>query len=286
MNRLALATLPLLIGVQGCTVLLAPGEVQCDSAADCAARGFPEAVCVEQLCVEPPAADPVWGCLGHVVEPVPDKTKTVAFTMHLAFATDGTSVTKATIDVCDKLDLNCTGKNPAYPKGLSPGSDGLVKLNVIEGFDGFVRIQNPDLMASRIYVGRPIVTPPKVKEIRLLRPQEYAYLANLADKTVDLTRGTAILLALDCRGEAARGIHFESKNADAKSAEFYLVNQSPATPPAVTATDVDGFGGFLNLPPSSAVARAFLSAGHVYVGESSFQVLANTISYVQVGPTP
>src|SRR5690348_10127953 len=90
------ATLPTL----GCSVILAPGEQQCsvdkdcaargfaDSAVctagvcepqcvmdkDCAARGFASAVCTANVCK---AVDPVWGCLGQVVEPVPDPTKTV-----------------------------------------------------------------------------------------------------------------------------------------------------------------------------------------------------------------
>lgn len=287
MNRRALASLPLLFGAQGCTALLSPGEAQCDTASDCSARGFAGADCVEQVCVAPQAvSDPVWGCVGHVVEPVPDTSKKLSLSIRLVYAIDRSPVTKATIDICDKLDVDCTGKNPDYPKGLSPGADGMLKANVVEGFDGFVRIADTSLMDSRVYVGRPIVTAPKVKEVRLLRPSDYGGLAALAGLTADATRGSAIFLALDCKGDPASGVQFKSSNADKKSSEFYLVNQSFATPPAVSATDVDGFGGYLNLPPGAAVARSYQKAGGVYVGESSYQVLANTISYVQVAPTP
>jgi len=281
-NRAVLLTLPMLLATAGCTVLLAPGEQQCETDKDCEARGFMGAVCMASVCQK---GDPVWGCLGHVVEPVPDKTKRVDFSVRLTY-TDQSAVTTATIDVCQKLDLDCTGVDPNYPKGLSPGPDGSVSMSVVQGFDGFVRISGPTIMNSRVFVGRPIVTLPTVKEIRLLQPQEYQLLVAFAKQTVDMTRGTAILLALDCSGQSAIGVNFKVPTADAKSLEFYLINQAPTAPPAATATDVDGFGGFLNLPVGLSLVRSYRASDATLIGESSFQVLANTISYVQVSPTP
>ncbi len=124
------------------------------------------------------------------------------------------------------------------------------------------------------------------EEVQLLRKADYALLAAFAGEDVDPTRGTAIVLSIDCSGESGSGVRFESPNADAASLEFYLINQAPTTPPTATATDVDGFGGFFNLPVSAAVVRAYRDSDDVYIGESSFHVLANTISYVQVAPTP
>ena len=286
MNRPTLAILPLFLAAGGCTVVLSPGETQCEKAADCAARGFAGAVCVEHVCTTPPGVvDPVWGCLGHVVEPLPDPTKKVALAVRLTF-TDQSPVTMAIVDVCDKLDVGCTGMNPDFPKGLSPDGTGLVKFSVVQGFDGFVRLTGPQFIDSRVFVGRPIVTPPSVKAVRLLQPSEYDILAAFAKQTTDPTRGTAILLAVDCQGLAAGGVHFATPNADAKSEEFYLINQAPTTPPTATKTDVDGFGGFFNLPVGAAVARSSRAKDKASVGESSFQVLANTISYVQIAPTP
>ena len=286
MNRPSLAILPLFLAAGGCTVVLSPGEAQCEKAADCASRGFEGAVCTENVCVKPPpVVDPVWGCLGHVVEPVPDPTKKVALAVALTF-TDQSPVTMATVDVCDKLDVGCAGTNPDFPKGLTPDADGLVKLSVIQGFDGFVRITGPQIMDSRVFVGRPVITPPQAKSVRLLQPSEYNILAAFAKQDVDPTRGTAILLSVDCGGLPASGVHFTTPNADAKSEEFYLINQAPTTPPTASATDADGFGGFFNLPVGAAVARTTRAKDKVAIGESSFQVLANTISYVQIAPTP
>lgn len=286
MNRGVIALVPLLLSIEGCTALLAPGEAQCEAVSDCEARGFTGARCVNNLCVEGAVADPVWGCLGDVVEPEPDKTKKVEFQVRLAYAGDDGPVLGAEVDVCDKLDLDCAGSSANFPKGLTPDAKGNVTINVLQGFDGFVRVTHADVVDSRIFVGRPIVTPPSVKEVQLLRKTEYALLASFAGEDVDPTRGTAIVLSIDCGGESGSGVRFESPNADAASLEFYLINQAPTTPPTATATDVDGFGGFFNLPVSAAVVRAYRDSDDVYIGESSFHVLANTISYVQVAPTP
>jgi hypothetical protein len=288
-NWPALALVPLLWGTQACTVILSPGEAQCETDADCAARGFDGAACVDAVCVGGDGvggADTVWGCLGNVVEPVADTSKSVELSVRLAFASDSSPLTSGTVDFCDKLDINCTGDSANFPKGLSPNADGVVTVSVKQGFDGFVRITDPEIVDSRVYVGRPIVEVPKVKEIQLLRPNEYAALAGIAQGMVDETRGTAILLAIDCKGDSASGVRFESPNADDDSIAFYLINQAPTIPPTATETDVDGFGGFFNLPVSAAVARSFRAVDDAFVGESSFQVVANTISYVQIAPTP
>lgn len=274
-------------------MVLSPDESQCEAAADCASRGFGDsATCVDGVCVDGAGGgggggvDPVWGCLGNVVEPTPDPSKTFVIQVRLAFANGGEAVTDADVDFCDKLDVDCTGTSPDFPKGLAPDANGLVSATLKQGFDGFVRIESAEIVPSRVYVGRPIVAPPQVKEVQLLRPIEYETLANLAQGQVDPTRGTAILLAVDCSGVAASGVRFETPNGDADTIPFYLINQAPTIPPTATATDRDGFGGFFNLPVSAAVARAFRASDEAFVGESSFQVLANTISYVQIAPTP
>lgn len=276
--------LTVLLGTPGCTVLLSPGEQQCQTDKDCTARGFTDAVCTAGVC-EKMAVDPVWGCLGHVVEPAPDPSKKVTITEKLTHL-DQSPVTMATVDVCSKLDLNCTGTDPNYPKGLAPAADGSVTFSVIQGFDGFIRVTGQDLMDSRVFVGRPVVTPPAVKSVRVIMVSEYGLLAGFAHQMVDATRGTAILYAVDCQGLAASGVTFESPSVDAKSAPFYLINQQPVMPPTATATDVDGFGGIFNMPMGNAVAQSKRAKDGVLIGESSFQVLANTISYVQIAPTP
>ena len=284
MTRLALALVPLLCAAQACTVVVEPGEAQCETTEDCDARGFSGARCVDQLC----EADP-WGCLGQVVEPEPDLTKHVDFDVRFSFAIDNLPVSDVTVDVCRKIDFDCSGTATAdFPKGLTSDANGVVHFSVVQGFDGYVRVRSPDIVDALVYVGRPLLEPPGVDEVRLLTPIGYLGLADLAGKEADLTRGTAILLAFNCVGVAASGVRFTvpAAVADAGSSEFYLINQAPVTPPDATATDADGFGGFYNLIPGQTVATALMAENDFYIGESSFQVLANTITYVLIAPTP
>jgi hypothetical protein len=288
MNRLVPAILSTCLASTGCTLLLDAGQVQCETTADCTTRGFMAASCVKNVCEEAPAPppDPTWGCLGHVVAPVPDTTEMVTLSERLVLAVEGTPVTMATVDVCDKLDVDCTATGPGFPKGLTPDANGNVTFSVFQGFDGFVRIAGPTIMDSRVYVGRPIVAPPSVKAVELLQPSDYSALANLAGQTVDMSLGTTIVLGFDCQGLAAAGVSFETPNTGTMTQQFYLINMLPEKPPTATATDVDGFGGFFNMPVGLAVVKSYRAAGDVYIGESSFAVLAYTISYVLVAPTP
>jgi len=272
----------------GCTAVVAGDDQQCASDDDCASRGFENATCTDAVCV---AKDDVvvtpWGCLGMVEEPEPDPTKTVSFDVRLAYATSGAAVGADTdVDICDKLDPDCTNSDPKYPKGLHPDPGGIVNVVVPEGFDGFVKITGSNLVDSLVYVGRPIVDPPSVEEIQLFAPAEYSALAMSAGQQPDPTRGTAIVLVVDCTGDGGGGVRFETPNADGDTLQFYLINQFPQPAPTETATDSDGFGGFFNLPTGAAVVRAYREEDDAYVGESSFRVVADTISYVLVAPTP
>ncbi len=277
--------------VSGCSVALSSDEKQCEVDADCADRGFEGAVCEAAVCVaseEPDPVDPSWACLGNVTEPEPDPSIPLVIEFRLAYATDSTiPVPGATVDVCATLDLACTNDTPGFPKGLMSGSDGVLRIETKQGFDGWVRVTHPDIVDSRIYVGRPLFEQPKTKEIRLLKPSEYELLANVAGGAmVDETRGTAIVLGLDCEGLPGSQLRFASPSADAQTIPFYLINQSPQRPPQAVETDSDGFGGFFNLPVGPSVVRAVRGEEATYVGESSLQIVANTISYVQVAPTP
>jgi hypothetical protein len=274
----------MVLALSGCTVLLKPGESQCETVADCEARGFKGAVCTDGVCEKATVVDPVWGCLGHVVEPTPDPSKNVQFDVPIRNALDSSPVTNVVVDLCDKLDLDCTGTNPAFPKGLMPDANGIMHLSIFQGFDGFVRLTSPDFMDSRIFPGRPIVAPLAIKEVRLLTPSLYQATAAIAKETVDPTRGTAIIYAVDCGGKAASGVRFEDADVDSASLQFYLINMAPT--PTAKHTDVDGFGGIFNLPATITAVQAYRDADNTYIGQSAFQILANTISYVLVAPTP
>jgi hypothetical protein len=247
------------------------------------------AVCTANVCEKasppPPPTDPVWGCLGHLVAPTPDLTKKVSFTIQFT-GLNQVGIAGLTVDVCSKTDVNCTTVDPSYPHGLMTDANGNIPFTVFYGYDGYLRISGTNIMNSRVYVGRPITQPPEVKQVRLLSPNDYQILVAYAKKMVDTTRGTAIVDAHDCSDQPVAGLSFTCPASDMASQLFYLVNQLPEVPPGATQTDVDGFGGFFNLPTGSTFVRAYRAKDNLLIGESSFDVLANTISYVLVSPTP
>jgi hypothetical protein len=260
--------------------------MQCEKTTDCAARGFMNAVCMSNVCQKaPPPPDPVWGCLGHLVAPTPDLTRKLSFTIQFT-GLNQVGIAGLTVDVCSKTDVTCITVNPNYPHGLVTDANGNIPFTVFYGFDGYMRISGTNIMDSRVYVGRPLTQAPEVKQVRLLSPNDYQILVAYAKRMVDTTRGTAIVDAHDCSDQPVAGLTFTCPAADMSSQLFYLVNQLPQVPPAATQTDVDGFGGFFNLPTGGALVRAYRASDNLLVGESSFDVLANTISYVLVSPTP
>jgi hypothetical protein len=283
-TRIALALLPMLLANAACSVVLSPGEAQCETTADCTARGFPStAVCQASVCAMVQAVDPIWGCLADVPNPTPDPTQKVTFTVELE-TLEQAPVTMATVDVCDKIDLDCTSTNPDYPKGLSPDGNGNVTMTVPQGFDGFVRVAGPTVLDARVFVGRPLIKPPNVKAVRLIEPGDYETITAYAGLKVDMTKGTAILLVEDCSQNSASGVTFSDSTANSSSQAFYLINQVPVT--TATTTDIDGFGGILNLPPGTSIATATVAATKQTIGQTSFNVLAYTISYALITPTP
>lgn len=289
-----------MVTIGGCSLALDPGEQQCSTSEDCVSSGYKDLVCSGHVCqrsaATPDAAptadadagpppDPIWGCLGHVPKPTWDSSQLLHFTLTLNYL-DKSPVADATVDVCDISDVTCTGTDPRYPKGLKPDGAGNVAIAVLQGFDGFIWIRGPDVMESRFYVGQPLLQPPTIKILSLIKPKDYPLILNLAHQTVDLTRGSAIFFVADCSAHAASGVKFSSPEADDKSKLFYLVNALPLLPPGISATDVEGFGGFFNLPEGSAAVEARRASDDAFVGRSSFVVSPNSISFVYVTPSP
>lgn len=271
-------------GTTGCTVVVAGDDVQCQTDADCGARGFGDASCVDQVCTIA-AGGTMWGCLGNIEDVIPDPSRTIQVEVDLVFAVGGAAVGPQTvINVCDKLDVDCSDADSTLPRGLQPDGNGRLRVEVPEGFDGFFTLNGPDIIDSRFYVGEPLLGPPSIQALQVLSPEDFTTLATLAGDAPDPTRGSSIVLVVDCNGDGAGGVTLNGANADASSVPFYLINQQPV--PSATETDSDGFGGYFNLPLGSAVVSATRASDGAFVGESSFQVAADTMSYVLVSPGP
>ncbi|MGH1342860.1 MAG: hypothetical protein ACRBN8_14960 [Nannocystales bacterium] len=180
--------------LSGCGLLLSADDEQCNSDADCAARGFDGAVCESQVCVagsqENPTgstsaltsssgstADPSatsstggegtagtsstgtvddgpWGCVGNVVWDEEDEAVPARLGLHF---TDSQfqDFEGASLNACRPLDLDC---EEPLSTAVS-GADGVAFIDVYYGFDGYFRApppaETPDVFPFILYSSPP-----------------------------------------------------------------------------------------------------------------------------------
>ncbi|MBV1860239.1 MAG: hypothetical protein KUG77_17630, partial [Nannocystaceae bacterium] len=163
-----------LTGVPGCALLLGADDEQCNTDADCVARGFAEAACESRVCVaavgESPTSstgspstsstgsptsstggassagmsssgvidDGPWGCVGSVVWDEEDEATAARLGLHF---TDSQfqSLEGAVLNACRPLDLECDEPLAS----ASSGPDGVAFIDVYYGFDGYFRAPPP-----------------------------------------------------------------------------------------------------------------------------------------------
>lgn len=149
------------LATAACSLVLKAEGNQCDTDADCTARGasFAATRCVEEVCVDDPGApgenggagggsggsaggsgsgtsdDPRWACLGKVMPPAP-RTEPVEVTF---LVTNDSSLPIPHVEarVCTNLDINCL--NP-FESGLKTDADGIIRFQVPANFVGYVEL--------------------------------------------------------------------------------------------------------------------------------------------------
>lgn len=228
--------------------------------------------------------DPLWGCLGQIAEPTPDPRQSVDLTLQLWFATSASDpVTSGIVDVCAIDDITCEGTDPDLPTGLSLDGEGRVTVTVAEGFDGYLRVGDPEIIDSRFYVGKPIVESGEL-QFSLFRPNEFETLTEAAGISLNPARGVAMIMALDCQSNPATGVRYEFSDLGPEGTPFYFNDALPD--PTRTVTNEDGGGGACNLPPGAMSVSSYLDEDGAFIGAANLHIRANTISYLQLGPTP
>ncbi len=93
----------------GCSVVLKADAEQCETDADCAARGaeFAGTVCLERVCeAKVEVVDPKWGCLGNVAPLMGGSMVTVA--VKLLDLVSSAPLKQVTARLCSKYDPLCS----------------------------------------------------------------------------------------------------------------------------------------------------------------------------------
>lgn len=278
---------------------------QCESNADCEAI-VAGSTCVEHVCTEPQSqggsgggggpneggggAPPIpenFSCLGSFVEPDPGDPVHHSYRLELATGQPGTPPLNMSVDLCNKLDVDCTN-----PQTITPDADsGSFEFDVAKSFQGFLLVHadapsSPDpipIVPTIVFFLSPVVVPEKEIVVRVIDPVSFEALSNAAGVPIDPDRGTSIVLTYDCNGDRAKGVHLESDDVDADTTPFHFKAALPD--PNSVQTDDQGAGGFVNMPPGDFTVRSYVYDGHYFIGETSFLSRAGFLSYVPIGPT-
>lgn len=278
----------------GCTLAIDPSRPQCRSRTDCEQRGpaFENALCVAQKCVPPECSDhdgcpvgqtcqegscegephPDWTCVGMPPEAQGSVTLYVPTNNVLA---QGLPFLEA--EVCTTTDSLC--ETPL--KRIQADEEGVFTVEIDANFPGYLK---PDLSAyDGVMPAIYFLSEPPVDGIVLepfLLPTEAQFQALFADNDVPILadRGHVMINVVDCHGELAPGVYFESRRADDKTVPFYSSNA-----PSRDLTETQepfGHGGFANFPTGTSTVYMHLRATGQLLGKASVVVRPGTLSLI------
>ncbi len=202
-----------------------------------------------------------WSCIGNVSwpqsttpgAPIDYKTKFLGYSL-------AGPIAGLTVRACNKASGDCAG---AVPTGTT-GSDGFVTLHLgSNAFDGYLFLTGSGVYPALVY-RQPHVVQSVNEDEFFFRAEtvpsaaDVSTLLQLIGATVDSARAVLILSMLDCDGYTAPGVTFASSAADGSTVGFYTASGVPAT--ASVVTDVDGSGGFVNVPPGLVTVTASVAS--------------------------
>jgi hypothetical protein len=274
-----------------CSVLIDVDGKQCEVSQDCAARGFVNAECRDNLCVLPDATT-VGGAGG---EPgggseagaqnstplmcetiVPTPGTTVKYTFAPLFASPPEEPTPFSIKACQQFDLNC--ENPLFgPIDVDAGVPR--DFEVPAGFIGYFDITNAVTLHGLFFMGRAINVDTMGWPVRMPDAQTVKNLGFFAQQEVNPDLGIVLSVARDCDQAPLQDVTFSSS---AGGDVFYIVNDLPNV--NTTKTGPQGAAGFVNVPIGTSVLNVMTEAGQELKPVTVRLPGPNTISFVEVFP--
>jgi hypothetical protein len=305
---LAIAALACVLGSVACSLVLKTDEEQCQTDADCKARGagFEKTTCSDnKTCTTTgkksdagPAADPRFACAD---EPLasPDSDRQISFEISYTDFSSGETPTGLAVRLCASTDPTCAnprnsleGDSVSVDGGgagyVSPNADGVVKASVEYGFEGFLEMTSGTYAPTYRYTSPPLRENDTLFDQILLRPAEIDFFADLITGTKGSyeSAGHALVfvLAEDCQRAALAGVHFTVNVEDDVMVPFYVINTSPTT--SVDRTDALGRAGFLNVPEGIVTFTAEMAETGERIGSTSIVVRAGAATTVAVLPSP
>lgn len=301
-------------GPGACSFALGLGEEQCDTAADCTARGFTNAACESHICVQSQTSGVTtstttsttgtggeggtlpdeWKCLPGFMSPV--ATEPVPTEFQFQYATSTMVPPNLHVKLCSAFDSTCT--SPVHPYEdvlIDPTGDGKTTFTIPPGFAGFLDVvtelgagggggaQPEATIHAQAFLGNPPKLPPGTKLVRLTTETQKQGLLNLVHEEQTANHAVALVLTSDCNDNRVAGVKLTASPTDGDTVPFYFKNSVPST--MATETDAEGAAGFLNLPLGVVTIEARRAVDDRYIGTITVQMTDGIISYVPINPT-
>lgn len=225
------------------------------------------------------AAD--WSCLSARVGTTtvsPNLERSYTISMQIVDQTTSLPPPGLRVRACNNFDPNCT--TPRTPD-VTPGEDGLVRLELFEGFTGFFEVQSDTTVSTMFFLPGPVQGDWQVPTLFLPTPASLEVLSQLNAVDHDPMRSTLGGIALDCSGVRASGVTFSEDSQEGFA--FYFVNQRPTG--ARMATAADGSGGFANAPAGrQLLMRGIVAATGQEVANVAVSTRASWVSSTVITP--
>ncbi|HEX3852573.1 MAG TPA: hypothetical protein VHW01_16505 [Polyangiaceae bacterium] len=270
--RLRIALLALTASTLSCSVLIDTTAKQCSSDTDCANLGdaFAGSMCTANVCVKPDAVGPLSALGCPMIDPSPDPTVKLSFKVSFAAASPP-KPQPFEILACKRLDTPCAG-----PVGMITADPGaLVELDVPTGFQGFLRVENPDTVSSMVFLGLPAQQDTRFWDLTIPRLQDVALIGLATSTDIDPNLSTLIMIARDCDRNPLAGVAATNSTG---GTGFYFAAMAPDK--TLMATTEEGAAGFTNVPGGTAILGGSFN-GHL-MSPTSVEARSGWFSYAEV----
>jgi hypothetical protein len=260
----------------GCTLIVDADTPQCESNADCVARGpgFADAVCERRACVAPaPAAADTLICKA----PSSNGLATVNYSFAIQLATSGSGAAMSfRVQACQQLDVDC--QSPvAGPFEVAAGSPYAFPLP--QGFFGFFQITGDGALPALYFVPRPVVADTIGWSPTVISKEVLAQLAAAAGTSLDPASGVVIASIRDCDGTPIEGATVTA--SEKQVLRYYIVNNLPVL--SATETSAQGAVGFASVPASTIALNGVSRSGQAFA-PVSVRVKSGSLSLVEIRP--
>jgi hypothetical protein len=256
-----------------CTTSRAASDGKCKNDDQCNDSSTPR--CFNGSCVERELAER-WIC---TADDQTIKTNTIRYGFRVVDFVSRVPPKDVVVNACRSNDVGCVEPVATY---MDRDGTGHAQFELPSGFFGFFEIKSA-AVPTLMYVTKPIVRNTENRDLPILTREALQLTASIADMTLDMTKGLALLEALDCSNTPAGGIQFTLGGEP--TGRFYLVDQIPSFDATVTVYDEvnnTANGGFVNVEPGFVTFNARLGTDGMELGSFNAQIRASTITFINM----